>query len=101
MVYVVVESSRVRPRRNEHHHKRAFLGLVVRFLDPFRKLPSIRRIAKYPFAPPILREAILRLGEVLRAFRILVRAAWIEIKVELCVQLVKQSLRRCPLDGCA
>lgn len=51
MVYVVVESPRVRPRRNEHHHKRAFLGLVVRFLDPFRKLPSIRRIAKYPFAP--------------------------------------------------
>ena len=75
MVYVVVESLRVRSRGNKHHHKRAFLGLVVRFLDPFRKLPSIRRIAKYPFAPPILREAILRLGEVLRTLRILVRAA--------------------------
>ena len=101
MVYVVVESSRVRPRRNEHHHKRAFLGLVVRFLDPFRKLPSIRRIAKYPFAPPILREAILRLGEVLRAFCVLVCAAWIKIEMELRIQLVKKSLRRCPLDGYA
>ena len=45
MVYVVVKSSRVRPRGNKHHHKCAFLGLVVRFLDPSRKLPSIRRIA--------------------------------------------------------
>lgn len=51
MVYVVVESPRVRSRGNKHHHKRAFLGLVVRFLDPLRQLSPVGRIAKHPFTP--------------------------------------------------
>ena len=101
MVYVIVKGSRVRSRGNEHHHQRAFLSLVVRFLDPLRQLSPVGRIAKHPFTSPILGKTVLCLGEVFRAFRVLVRAAWIEVKVELCVQLVKQSLRRCPLDGCA
>lgn len=101
MVYVVVESPRVRSRGNKHHHKRAFLGLVVRFLDPLRQLSPVGRIAKHPFTPPILGKTILCLGEVFRAFCVLVCAAWIKIEMELRIQLVKKSLRRCPLDGYA
>ena len=101
MINAVVKGSGVCSRGDEHYHKRTFLSLVMRFLDPLREFSPVWRIAKHPFTPPILGKTVLCLGEVFRAFRVLMCATRVKVEMELRVQLVKKSLRRCPLDGCA
>ena len=95
-VNIFVEPARVRARRNERNADRC-PGRCT-FLNPQRRrVFSIRRIAKHPFAFPVLYESVVFLRVKLLALGVLLRRARIKVEVKLLVEFIEKRLWRFPL----
>ena len=95
-VNIFVEPARVRARRNERNADRC-PGRCT-FLNPQRRrVFSIRRIAKHPFAFPVLYESVVFLRVELLTFGILFRRTRVKVELELFVERVKKRPRCFPL----
>ena len=98
VIDVVVEVGRVRPGWNEHNHNFAVLALLVALLDPLADLSAVRRVAEYSRScpPPVLRKSVIINSIMTLALGVLVGTTWVEIKMELRVQLFIEVGRSCP-----
>lgn len=97
VIDVVVKISRVRSGGNEHNHDFAVFALFVAFFDPFADFSTVRWIAEHSCPPPVLYKSIILNSIMSLALSVLVCAARIKIEMELCIQLLIEISRCCPL----
>lgn len=93
---VIMPPCRIRSRWHQTNHRgscRSAFGVCL--FHPLPNFFSVWRI--HPaYASPILFQPVLFLGVELPALGIFSSCAYIRFKMILCVQTVKQFLRRCP-----
>jgi len=98
---VTMPPLRICPSGNQTYNRRPLLCRFVCFLHPIADFFPVRRIHKYNFIRPILREAINFFCEISFTFSVFRSSRWIERESKLLIKSVEKKLRRSPFWRCA